>query len=80
MSVNTVSQQNKNRDGRRVLAFLRPYKKWVIADSIVIAISQVFSALIPTLALSWLIDTIIPNENHSLAMGVNVAVSLFCRL
>ena len=70
MSVNTVSQQNKNRDGRRVLAFLRPYKKWVIADSIVIAISQVFSALIPTLALSWLIDTIIPNENHSWLWGL----------
>ena len=70
MSVNTVSQQNKNRDGRRVLAFLRPYKKWVIADSIVIAISQVFSALIPTLAFSWLVDTIIPNQNHSWLWGL----------
>lgn len=70
MSVNSVSGQNKNRDGRRVLAFLRPYKKWVIADSIVIAISQVFSALIPTLALSWLVDTIIPNENHSWLWGL----------
>ncbi|WHY01717.1 ABC transporter ATP-binding protein [Neobacillus sp. DY30] len=70
MSVNTVSGQNKNRDGRRVLAFLRPYKKWVIADSVVIAISQVFSALIPTLALSWLVDTIIPNENHSWLWGL----------
>lgn len=70
MSLNTVSGQNKNRDGRRVLAFLRPYKKWVIADSIVIAISQVFSALIPTLALSWLVDTIIPNENHSWLWGL----------
>ncbi|MEH7492725.1 ABC transporter ATP-binding protein [Neobacillus niacini] len=70
MSVNTVSGPNKNRDGRRVLAFLRPYKKWVIADSVVIAISQVFSALIPTLALSWLVDTIIPNENHSWLWGL----------
>ncbi|MEH7011023.1 ABC transporter ATP-binding protein [Neobacillus niacini] len=70
MSINTVSQQKKNRDGRRVLAFLRPYKKWVIADSVVIAISQVFSALIPTLALSWLVDTIIPNENHSWLWGL----------
>ncbi|WP_231480002.1 hypothetical protein [Rossellomorea vietnamensis] len=55
----------KNRDGRRVLSFLRPYKKWVIADSVVIVISQVFSALIPTLALSWLVDTIIPNEHYN---------------
>lgn len=70
MNANTVSQPKQNRDGRRVLAFLRPYKKWVIADSVVIAISQVFSALIPTLALSWLIDTIIPNENHSWIWGL----------
>jgi ATP-binding cassette, subfamily B, bacterial len=70
MSINTVSQQKKNRDGRRVLAFLRPYKKWVIADSVVIAISQVFSALIPTLALSWLIDTIIPNESSRWLWGL----------
>ena len=70
MNASTVSQPKKNRDGRRVLAFLRPYKKWVIADSIVIAISQVFSALIPTLALSWLIDTIIPDENHSWLWGL----------
>ncbi|MCM3693929.1 ABC transporter ATP-binding protein [Neobacillus niacini] len=70
MNASTVSQQKKNRDGRRVLAFLRPYKKWVIADSVVIAISQVFSALIPTLALSWLLDTIIPNENHSWLWGL----------
>jgi ATP-binding cassette, subfamily B, bacterial len=70
MNVNTVSETKKSRDGRRVLAFLKPYKKWVIADSIVIAISQVFSALIPTLALSWLIDSIIPNENHSWLWGL----------
>ncbi len=70
MSTNTVSKPPKNRDGRRVLNFLRPYKKWVIADSIVIAISQVFSALIPTLALSWLVDTIIPGENHQWLWGL----------
>ncbi|MCA1065768.1 ABC transporter ATP-binding protein [Rossellomorea sp. AcN35-11] len=65
-----MTAQVKNQDGRRVLAFLRPYKKWVIADSVVIAISQVFSALIPTLALSWLVDTIIPNENYSWLWGL----------
>jgi ATP-binding cassette, subfamily B, bacterial len=70
MSTNTISPQKKNRDGRRVLSFLRPYKKWVIADSVVIAISQVFSALIPTLALSWLIDTIIPGESSSWLWGL----------
>ncbi|KAA0546294.1 ABC transporter ATP-binding protein [Bacillus sp. BGMRC 2118] len=69
MSKNTVSQ-TKSRDGRRVLAFLKPYKKWVIGDSIVIAISQVFSALIPTLALSWLVDTILPNENYNWLWGL----------
>ncbi|MCA1060526.1 ABC transporter ATP-binding protein/permease [Rossellomorea aquimaris] len=62
--------QGKNRDGRRVLSFLRPYKKWVIADSVVIAISQVFSALIPTLALSWLVDTIIPKEHYNWLWGL----------
>ena len=70
MSINTVSQQKKNGDGKRVLAFLMPYKKWVIADSVVIAISQIFSALIPTLALSWLIDTIIPNESSPWLWGL----------
>lgn len=70
MSVNTVSPQKKLGDGRRVLAFLKPYKKWVIADSIVIAISQVFSALIPTLALSWLVDTILPGENSQWLWGL----------
>ncbi|WP_042375214.1 ABC transporter ATP-binding protein [Neobacillus jeddahensis] len=70
MSINTVSQQKKNRDGRRVLAFLRPYKKWVLADSVVIAVSQIFAALIPTLALSWLVDTIIPNESSPWLWGL----------
>ncbi|SEM55712.1 ATP-binding cassette, subfamily B, MsbA [Mesobacillus persicus] len=70
MSVNTVSPQKKMGDGKRVLAFLKPYKKWVIADSIVIAISQVFSALIPTLALGWLVDTILPGENSQWLWGL----------
>ncbi|MFZ3590580.1 ABC transporter ATP-binding protein [Bacillus sp. DJP31] len=69
MSSNKVSEK-KNRDGRRVLSFLKPYKKWVIGDSIVIAISQVFSALIPTLALGWLVDTIIPDENKTWLWGL----------
>ncbi|WP_233144101.1 ABC transporter ATP-binding protein [Lottiidibacillus patelloidae] len=69
MSMNTYSPP-KNRDGRRVLAFLKPYKNWVIADSFVIAISQVFSALIPTLALSWLVDTILPSENNTWLWGL----------
>ncbi len=69
MSAGTVSPK-KSRDGRRVLSFLRPYKKWVIADSVVIAISQVFSALIPTLALSWLVDTILPGENSTWLWGL----------
>ncbi|OZM57095.1 hypothetical protein CIB95_09125 [Lottiidibacillus patelloidae] len=67
--MNTYSPP-KNRDGRRVLAFLKPYKNWVIADSFVIAISQVFSALIPTLALSWLVDTILPSENNTWLWGL----------
>jgi ATP-binding cassette subfamily B protein len=70
MSITIVSNQKKNRDGKRVLAFLWPYKKWVIADAVVIAISQIFSALIPTLALSWLVDTIIPNESNQWLWGL----------
>ncbi|PLT31411.1 ABC transporter ATP-binding protein [Peribacillus deserti] len=60
----------KSGDGKRVLRFLKPHKKWVFADATVIAISQVFSALIPTLALSWLVDSIIPNESNSLLWGL----------
>ncbi len=67
--MNRVSQ-TKSRDGRRVLSFLKPYKNWVIADSVVIAISQVFSALIPTLALGWLVDTIIPSESKTWLWGL----------
>lgn len=70
MSKLDISKQKKIGDGKRVIQFLMPYKKWVIGDSIVIAISQVFSALIPTLALSWLIDTILPSENNTWLWGL----------
>ncbi|HEO8421769.1 ABC transporter ATP-binding protein [Niallia sp. FSL W8-0635] len=70
MSKQNISKQKKIGDGKRVIQFLMPYKKWVIGDSIVIAISQVFSALIPTLALSWLIDTILPSENNTWLWGL----------
>ncbi|WEG14763.1 ABC transporter ATP-binding protein [Pullulanibacillus sp. KACC 23026] len=69
MSTTSVSPK-KSRDGRRVLAFLKPYKKWVIGDSFVIAISQVFASVIPTLALSWLVDTIVPSHNHKWLWGL----------
>lgn len=69
MRIKQVSKK-KSRDGRRVLAFLKPYKNWVLGDSLVIAISQVFSAVIPTLALSWLVDTILPNHNHKWLWGL----------
>lgn len=65
-----LAAKQKNRDGRRVLAFLRPHKNWVFADAFVIAISQVFSALIPTLALGWLVDTILPGESNKLLWGL----------
>lgn len=68
MSQTVVKQ--KNRDGRRVLAFLKPHKNWVYADAFVIAISQVFSALIPTLALGWLVDTILPGDSNKLLWGL----------
>jgi ATP-binding cassette, subfamily B, bacterial len=65
-----VAAKQKNRDGRRVLAFLKPHKNWVYADAFVIAVSQVFSALIPTLALGWLVDTILPGESNKLLWGL----------
>ncbi|MFD2171837.1 ABC transporter ATP-binding protein [Tumebacillus lipolyticus] len=55
----------KQGDGRRVLSFLRPYSKWVAADSFVIAISQVCGELIPALAMAWLVDTILPDQGRS---------------
>jgi ATP-binding cassette, subfamily B, bacterial len=65
-----IAAKPKNRDGRRVLAFLKPHKNWVFADAFVIAVSQVFSALIPTLALGWLVDTILPGESNNLLWGL----------
>ncbi len=65
---NSISQ--KSGDGKRVLSFLRPHKKWVFADSFVIALSQVFSALIPTLAMSWLVDSILPGHSNHLLWGL----------
>jgi ATP-binding cassette, subfamily B, bacterial len=65
-----IAAKQKNRDGRRVLAFLKPHKNWVFADAFVIAVSQVFSALIPTLALGWLVDTILPDESNKLLWGL----------
>lgn len=70
MKKETISNEKKIGDGKRVIQFLMPYKKWVFADSAVIAVSQVFSALIPTLALSWLVDSIIPSENHTWLWGL----------
>ncbi|OOE10720.1 ABC transporter ATP-binding protein [Fictibacillus arsenicus] len=65
-----LAAKSKNRDGRRVLAFLKPHKNWVFADAFVIAVSQVFSALIPTLALGWLVDTILPGDSNNLLWGL----------
>jgi ATP-binding cassette, subfamily B, bacterial len=65
-----IAAKQKNRDGRRVLAFLKPHKNWVFADAFVIAVSQVFSALIPTLAIGWLVDTILPGESNKLLWGL----------
>lgn len=60
----------KQGDGKRVLAFLRPYMGWVAADSLVIAISQVCGELIPVLAMSWLVDTILPQQSSTLLWGL----------
>jgi ABC-type multidrug transport system fused ATPase/permease subunit len=68
--MNQSAVKQKNRDGRRVLAFLKPHKNWVFADAFVIAISQVFSALIPTLAMGWLVDTILPDQSNKLLWGL----------
>jgi ABC-type multidrug transport system fused ATPase/permease subunit len=68
--MNQLAAKQKKRDGRRVLAFLKPHKNWVFADAFVIAVSQVFSALIPTLALGWLVDTILPGESNKLLWGL----------
>lgn len=57
-------------DGKRVINFLKPHKKWVFADSFVIALSQVCAALIPTLGMGWLVDSIIPNHENTLLWGL----------
>ncbi|ASS76430.1 hypothetical protein CIG75_16680 [Tumebacillus algifaecis] len=63
----------KLSDGKRVLAFLRPYTKWVAADSFVIAISQVCGDLIPALAMTWLVDSILPDQgNGNLLWGLAI--------
>lgn len=63
-------KKQKNRDGRRVLAFLKPFWKWVLGDSFVIAIAQVCAAVIPAFALSWLVDDVIPKQSTSLLWGL----------
>ena len=73
-------RNQKQRDGRRVLAFLKPFWKWVLGDSIVIAIAQVCAAVIPAFALSWLVDDVIPKQSSSLLwglMGLLVFVAVF---
>ncbi len=65
--------QNKIKkigDGKRVIQFLIPHKKWVFADSFVIALSQICAALIPTLGMGWLVDHIIPNHENTLLWGL----------
>ena len=65
-----TASMNKQGDGKRVLQFLKPYRKWVAADSLVIAVAQVCADLIPTLAMSWLVDTILPGEQHNVLWGL----------
>jgi ATP-binding cassette subfamily B protein len=55
--------RKKPGDGRRVAAFLRPFIKWVAADSFVIALSQICADLIPALAMTWLVDSILPDDS-----------------
>ena len=73
--------KNRNhRDGRRVLAFLKPFWKWVLGDSFVIAIAQICAAVIPAFALSWLVDEVIPKQSSPLLwglMGLLVFVAVF---
>jgi len=67
-----MMQKNTKKigDGKRVINFLKPHKKWVFADSFVIALSQVCAALIPTLGMGWLIDHILPNHENTLLWGL----------
>lgn len=57
-------------DGKRVINFLIPHKKWVFADSFVIALSQICAALIPTLCMGWMVDHIIPDHKNALLWGL----------
>lgn len=68
--MSTVQLKENSKDGRRVLAFLRPFWKWVLGDSIVIAIAQVCAAVIPAFALSWLVDAILPGQSTNLLWGL----------
>ncbi|WP_462405196.1 ABC transporter ATP-binding protein [Gracilibacillus sp. Marseille-QA3620] len=68
--MSTVQLEGKSKDGRRVLAFLKPFWKWVLGDSIVIAIAQVCASVIPTFALSWLVDDILPGQSTNLLWGL----------
>lgn len=62
--------QQKIGDGRRVLQLLRPVRKWVIADAVVILLSQSSGELLPALAQSWLLDQILPNNATGLLWGL----------
>lgn len=64
------NKTKKIGDGKRVINFLIPHKKWVLADSFVIALSQICAALIPTLGMGWLVDHIIPNHENALLWGL----------
>ncbi len=68
--MSTGNVERKSKDGRRVLAFLKPFWKWVLGDSIVIAIAQVCAAVIPAFALSWLVDDILPGQSNNLRLGL----------
>ncbi|PWK13144.1 ABC transporter ATP-binding protein [Tumebacillus permanentifrigoris] len=71
--------QPKIGDGRRVLQLLRPVRNWVIADAVVILLSQSSGELLPALAQSWLLDQILPNNATSLLWGL-VGLLVFAAL
>ncbi|HEU4965271.1 MAG TPA: ABC transporter ATP-binding protein [Bacilli bacterium] len=63
-------KSTKPSDGRRVLRLLRPVRKWVIADALVILFSQAAGELLPALSQSWLLDHILPNNASGLLWGL----------
>jgi ATP-binding cassette subfamily B protein len=65
---NVKAGVQKPSDGKRVLAFLKPYWRWVAADSLTIVFIQVCSELIPTFALAWLVDAILPDQSKGEAL------------